>query len=88
MACISSIFAMIFMNFFDTIYANYLLSVGIPKEYVSYFFFLGCAIYAIFSPIVGYLCKFIAKPYLTQFSFFVSFISLIMFGPSEILGFP
>lgn len=49
---------------------------------------MGCAVYSVFSPIVGYLCKFIAKPYLTLFSLFMSFISLIMYGPSEILGFP
>jgi hypothetical protein len=88
MACLSSIFAMIFMMFFDTIYANYLLSAGISKYYIGYFFALSCAVYSVFSPIVGYLCKFIAKPYLTLFSLFMSFISLIMFGPSEILAFP
>jgi Na+/melibiose symporter-like transporter len=88
MASISSIFAMIFMIFYDTIYSNYLLSAGIPKEYIGYFFALGCAVYSIFSPIVGYICKFVPKLYLTQFSFVMAFISLIMFGPSEVLGFP
>jgi len=31
MACLSSIFAMIFMMFYDTIYSNHLLSIGISK---------------------------------------------------------
>lgn len=87
-ACVSSIFAMIFMNFYDSIYSNYLISAGISKDYIGYFFTLVCAVNAIFSPIVGYLCKFIPKPYLTQFAFLMSFISLILFGPSEILRFP
>ena len=82
MASISSIFAMIFMLFSDTIYSNYLISVGVSENYIGYFFALMCAVYAIFSPIVGVLCKYIPKIVLTQISFLFAFTSLLLFGPS------
>ena len=87
-ASITSIFAMIAMLFMDTIYANYLISVGVPETNIGYFFALCCLVYSICAPFVGWLCKYIPKIYLTQFSFLIAFVSLILFGPSEVLGFP
>jgi len=87
-SAVSSIFAMVFMLFMDTIYSNYLISFGVSEKNIGYFFALSCLVYSIFSPLVGMLCNYIAKPYLTQFAFVMSFFSLILFGPSEVLGFP
>lgn len=78
MASVSSIFAMIFMLFMNTSYSNYLLSVGVDKDYVGYIFALGCFVYSVCSPIVGLLCKCIPKIYMTQFAFIMSFFSLIL----------
>lgn len=88
MASVSSIFAMIFMLFMDPIYSNYLLSAGVSDKYIGYFFGLWCGVYALCTPIVGWLCKYVPKLVLTQASFVMSFCALIMFGPSEVLGFP
>jgi MFS family permease len=87
-ASVASIFAMIFMLFYDVIYSNHLLSVGVSKEHIGYYFALSCLVYSVFSPFVGYLCKFIAKPYLTQFSFVICGFALLLFGPSLTLGLP
>jgi MFS family permease len=87
-SAVSSMFAMIFMLFMDTIYSNYLILVGVPETSVGYFFALACLVYSIFAPLVGILCNYIAKPYLTQFAFIMSFVSLILFGPSQVLGIP
>jgi MFS family permease len=87
-ASVASIFAMIFMLFYDVIYSNHLLSIGVPKEHIGFYFVLSCFMYSICSPFVGYLCKFIPKPYLTQFSFFMCSFSLLLFGPSLAMGLP
>jgi hypothetical protein len=65
MASISAMLAMVFMLFYIAIYSNYLLSVDVAEENIGYFFALGCGVYSISAPLVGYLCKFIAKIYLT-----------------------
>lgn len=65
MASVSSIFAMIFMLFSDPIYSNYLLSAGVSDKYIGYFFGLWCGAYALCTPIVGWLCKYIPKVVLT-----------------------
>ena len=87
MAAVSSIFAMVFMLFIDTIYSVYLVKeAGVGEDYIGYVFALGCGVYSIFSPIVGILCKYIPKLFLTQFAFIMSFISLILLGPSIVLN--
>ena len=65
MACFSAMFAMIFMLFYDTTYSNYLLSIGVSEDNIGYFFAVGCAVYSLTCPLVGWLSKFISKPYLT-----------------------
>lgn len=88
MASVSSIFAMIFMLFMDTIFSNYLLSIHVSEDYIGYIFAIPCGIYSVCSPLVGKLCQYVDKIYLTQFAFLLSFVALILFGPSEVLGFP
>jgi MFS family permease len=88
MASVSSIFAMIFMLFIDTIFSNYLLSIHVNENYIGYIYAAPCGIYAVMAPLVGKLCEYVDKIYLTQFAFFMSFIGLILFGPSQVLGFP
>ncbi len=65
MASVSSIIAMVIMLFMDTIYSNYLLSVGVGEDYIGYFFALACFVYSVCSPLVGYLCKWIPKIFMT-----------------------
>ncbi len=65
MSSFSAMLAMIFMLFYDTIYSNYLLSIGVSDDYLGYFFALGSFVYAFSAPLVGYLSKFIANVYLT-----------------------
>jgi len=64
MSSFSAMLAMVFMLFYDTIYSNYLLSIGVSDEYLGYFFALGSFVYAFSAPLVGYLSKFITKVYL------------------------
>ena len=101
MASVSSMFSMIFMLFFDSILSDHLKyeqdvnenSIGkqpivlIINNYLGYFFALVCLTYAISSPFIGYLTKFIDRKYVTCSSFFIATISLFMFGPSYLLGF-
>ena len=57
-AAVSSVFAMIFMLFFDSILANRLLNkFQIPVHESGYIFALGAFAYAVSSPFVGMLCK-------------------------------
>jgi MFS family permease len=65
MASISSIFAMIFMLFTDTIFSNYAISIGVSDQYIGYIFAMPCLVYTICAPMVGILCKYIRKMYLT-----------------------
>ena len=89
MCAVSSIFAMIFMLFMDTILSNYLIDeMKVDENYVGYFFALPCLIYTISCPIVGYATKFVPRLYLNQLAFLICFVGMLMFGPSKVFGFP
>lgn len=88
MAAMSAIFAMIFMLFMDTIFSNYLLSIGVGEDYLGYIFAIPSLLYVIFAPIAGYYSNKIPKIYMTQFAFALSVIALLLFGPSKVLNFP
>lgn len=88
MATISSVIAMILMIFFITILSDHLIEIGVQEMYIGYVLALNCAMYAAFSPIVGYLCIYIKKIFLTQVSFLLCCGSLILMGPSEFLNLP
>eukprot|EP00347_Sterkiella_histriomuscorum_P004444 403360434 len=88
MASISSIFAMIFMLFYDTILSDQLLEIGVSKNLVGYMFGLMSLIYTLSSPIAGWLCQKLKKIYITQLAFILASISLFFFGPSQLLSFP
>lgn len=88
MASVSSIFAMIFMLFTDTIFTNYALSVGVSEDYIGFVFAMPCLVYTISAPLVGLLCKRIRRMYLTQVAFLLSFVGLVLLGPSEVFGLP
>eukprot|EP00347_Sterkiella_histriomuscorum_P005636 403355840 len=88
MASISSIFAMIFMLFYDTILSDQLIEVGLDKNLVGYLFALICLVYTLCSPIVGHFSQKIKKIYITQAAFIFASISLFFFGPSKLLHFP
>jgi MFS family permease len=83
LCAVSSIFAMIFMLFMDTILSNYLIfDMHVDEAYVGYFFALPCLIYSISCPLVGYMTKFFPRPFLTQLAFLITFVGMLMFGPS------
>ena len=86
-ACTAAIFAMVFTFFIEPIYSNYLISIGFSENYIGYAFASCCFFYTIMAPIVGKLCKIVPKILLTQFAFIAAFISLIVIGPSQFLGF-
>jgi hypothetical protein len=65
MASFSAMLAMVFMLFYDTIYSNYLISIGVSEGHIGYFFALGCGVYSFSAPLVGYISKFVPKVYLT-----------------------
>ena len=81
-AGIAGVFGMIAMNFFNPIYTDHLLEIGVPEKYIGFFFGLACLIYIIMCPIVGYMTCFVNKVYMMQLSLLVSFIALILCGPS------
>jgi MFS family permease len=88
LAWISLTLSCVIMIFYETILANYLLSLGISDHYIGYIFGLLFVMYSICVPIVGKLCEKVTKVYLTQLGFIFAFLALIMMGPSEILSFP
>ena len=56
-AIVSSMFAMIFMLFYEPVLTNYLHdSYGLDKAYFGYILAIGCFTYAFASPFVGMLC--------------------------------
>ena len=99
MATISSIIAMIFMLFFDSILAVHLIiEMGVSENvagnfkvyfsFIGYYFALICFTYALSSPLIGYLMRHLPRRYITCCSFFLAFVALLMMGPSEVLEFP
>ena len=88
-AIISSMFAMIFMLFYEPVLANYLINhYGVSKDVVGYYFSIGCFTYALASPFVGLLCAKIPRRYVTLSAFLMVAISMFLLGPSELMHFP
>lgn len=89
MAVVSAMFAMVFMLFFDGILTMHLiLEMDIPENQAGYFFGLICATYALSSPFMGCLTTLIPRHFLTFGAFLLASVALLMFGPSQMLGFP
>ena len=76
------------MYFYESILSVRLLEKGIKDTNLGYIFGLSALCYTIASPIVGLLIRGIGGIFVIQASFVASVISLFLFGPSEILGFP
>lgn len=87
LASISSIVALICMQFYMPILTVHLLEIGISESYLGFVLALGTFTYAVNCPIVGIISHKIRKLYLTQLAFVLAFISLMLLGPSEVLGF-
>jgi predicted MFS family arabinose efflux permease len=89
MGCVSTIFGVVFILFYLTIYSDYLINdVGIQSKYIGFFFCIVPGTYFIASPIVGYLSNRIPRIYIITVSFFIITIADLLFGPSYIIGFP
>jgi MFS family permease len=89
-AIISSMFAMIFMLFYEPVFTDYIAKEQkwVDEENVGYCLAIGCFTYAVASPLVGILCSKIARRYVTCFAFILCAISLFLLGPSKTLHFP
>lgn len=79
---------MIIMLFFDSILSLRLETMGVPDNDIGYIFALGCLCYALTSPIVGILCKYVSSRIITLVAFLLAGMSLFLFGPSSLLAFP
>lgn len=88
-AIISSMFAMIFMLFYEPVLSKYLTDhFDVSENVVGYYFSIGCFTYAFASPFVGLLCSRIPRRYVTLAAFLMVAISMYLLGPSELLDFP
>ena len=88
-AIISSMFAMVFMLFYEPVLANYLIeNFGVSENVVGYYFSIGCFTYALASPCVGILCSKVPRRYVTLAAFLMVAISMYLLGPSKVLNFP
>jgi MFS family permease len=89
-AIISSMFAMIFMLFYEPVFTAYIAvqQKWVAKDNVGYCLAIGCFTYAFASPLVGLLCSKIARRYITCMAFVLCSISLFLLGPSYLLDFP
>ena len=81
-AIVSSIFAMIFMLFFDAILSVRLGQMGVAEKNIGFLFAIPALTYALSAPLIGLLCRKIRSMYVTQFSFLLAGVSLYLFGPS------
>lgn len=87
-AIISSMFAMIFMLFYEPVLAKYLIDHhGVSENVVGYYFSIGCFTYAFASPFVGIICSRVPRRYVTLTAFLMVSISMFLLGPSELLDF-
>jgi len=85
-AIVASMFAMIFMLFYEPIFTPYIKEeFGIPEEKVGYLLVIGCFTYAFGSPIVGLLCSKFERKYITCVAFILCSFSLLLTGPSQMI---
>jgi MFS family permease len=89
-AIISSMFAMIFMLFYEPVFTKYIAvdRNWMKEEQVGYILAIGCFTYAFGSPLVGILCQKMKRSYITCMAFIFCGLSLFLLGPSHILGLP
>lgn len=98
-AIVSSVFAMIFMLFYEPVLTTYLSSeyhlsdkyFGMkffPDNIIGYVLALGCFAYAISSPLVGMLCSKVPRRYITLSAFIFCGCSMFVFGPSQLFDIP
>ncbi len=88
-AVVAAMFAMIFMLFYEPIFAPYVKEAfDFPENKIGYLLAIACFTYALGSPLVGILCSKVQRKYITCFSFFLTSASLFLTGPSLLLGFP
>jgi MFS family permease len=85
-AVVSAMFAMIFMLFYEPIFAPYVnAAYGVKETSVGFCLAIGCFTYAFGSPLVGVLCTKVERKYITCCAFIFCSISLLMTGPSRMI---
>jgi MFS family permease len=88
-AIISSMFAMVFMLFYEPVLSKYLTDhFGVSENVVGYLFSIGCFTYAFASPFVGLMCSRVPRRYVTLVAFLMVAISMFLLGPSKVLSMP
>lgn len=88
-AIVSSMFAMIFMLFYEPVLSKYLVEeYDVSENVVGYYFSIGCFTYAFASPLVGFLCAKIARRYVTLAAFLMVSFSMFLLGPTQVMHFP
>jgi hypothetical protein len=87
-AIILSIFAMIFMLFFNSILSLKLHFFNVLDQNIGYVFSLGCCSYALSSILVLKILNYVPARYLTQMALVLATISLFILGPSQLLNLP
>ena len=98
---VSAIVALILTLFFDGILSNHLIEIGVPSNlvgksifhyanllFIGYLFGLVALVYALSSPLIGFLAREFPTRYITQSSFLIAFIALLFLGPSKLLNLP
>ena len=89
MTCITTTMTTTFLAFYISDYSPYLQQeVKIDQKYLGFIFGIVAASGCIASPIVGFISKRTPRIYLAQAALITIPISLILFGPSKLFGFP
>lgn len=88
LSLVSAVITLILTLFFDGILANHLIAIGIDESLVGYLFGSIALVYAFSSPIVSILARKMPTRYITQASYIISFVALILLGPSKFFHFP
>lgn len=96
-AIVSSIFAMIFMMFYEPVLTIYLRDqYQLSNKYfgmiifidniIGYVLALGCFSYALCSPFVGMLCAKVPRRYVTLSAFIYCGCGMFVLGPSQLFN--
>lgn len=96
-ALVSSVFAMIFMLFYEPVLTIYLQKeYNLSNEYfgmiifidkiIGYVLALGCFSYAFCSPLVGMLCAKVPRRYITMSAFIYCGLGMFVLGPSQLFN--
>jgi predicted MFS family arabinose efflux permease len=88
MSLVICFFAILCLVYIDPILSIELTRLGMPEEDVGFVFALLGGSFAIGSPLAGCLCERVSRQIVLQFGLFAISGSLLLVGPSPLLGLP